>query len=268
MTAYETLRVEADGPVTHITLNRPEARNAMSAAMVRELIAALRHAEQTGARVAVLRGTGGVFCAGADLKEMAEARATTPAPGKTDPVLEANAAIGELCAAYARTGIATVGILEGPVLGGGFGLSCALDVAIASETAVFRLPETSLGLIPAQIAPFLVERIGYSEAKRLSVTGGSLNAEEAYRVGLVHRMCTPDEVAAAAQTAIDAILACAPEAVAATKALLRRAKLEDAASLTSHAAQLFTAAARGPEGEEGLRAFREKRKPGWVPRRG
>jgi isohexenylglutaconyl-CoA hydratase len=194
--AIELVAISATrkGGVLHLTLNRPEARNAMSLQMVAELRQVLLDAEATAGkpdavRVVVLRGAGGHFCAGADLKDMAGARmraVQAAGPGAPDPIAEVNAAFGELCVAYARTPLAVVAVLEGTVMGGGFGLACVADVAIASETANFRLPETSLGVVPAQIAPFLVERLGYSQAKRLAVTGGRLDAAAALRLGLVH----------------------------------------------------------------------------------
>jgi isohexenylglutaconyl-CoA hydratase len=259
-----TLSVKRKGGVLTVLLNRPEVRNAMSQIMLDELLDALAGAEAGGVRIVVLRGAGGHFSAGADLKDMALARAT-PIAHETDPVAETNARFGHVCAAYARSPLAIVAVLEGTVMGGAFGLSCAADVVLASHSVDFRLPETSLGVLPAQIAPFLVERLGYSEAKRLAVTGARFGAAEAYRIGLAHKVC---ESATALEIALDAtikqILACAPGAVAATKQLLRRARFEDPAGLVEHAAAAFAAAARGPEGEEGVRAFIEKRKPGWA----
>ena len=182
-----TLALRRDGAVLHVTLNRPEVRNAMSLAMVRELIEVVKAAEQDGeTRVVVLRGAGGHFCAGADLKDMAGARARlTEDP---DAVMKVNAAFGELCIAYAGASLAVIAVLEGTVMGGGFGLACVTDVAIAAENTVFRLPETSLGVLPAQIAPFLVERLGYAEAKRLAVTGSRIGAAEALQIRLVHEV--------------------------------------------------------------------------------
>ena len=140
---------------------------------LREALAAAE-ADDT-VRVVVLRGAGGHFCAGADIKDMATARMRLAA----DPnaIAAVNASFGELCADYARTGLAVVAVLEGTVMGGGFGLACVADVTIAGESAVFRLPETSLGVVPAQIAPYLVERLGTSQARRLAVTGGRIDAE-------------------------------------------------------------------------------------------
>jgi isohexenylglutaconyl-CoA hydratase len=259
-----TLSLERQGGVLTVRLNRPEVRNAMSQIMLRELLDTLAAAEAGGVRAVVLRGSGGHFSAGADLRDMAQAR-TAPIAHATDPMAEANAAFGHVCAAYAQSPLAVVAMLEGAVMGGGFGLACTADVAIALATADFRLPETSLGLIPAQIAPFLVERLGYSEAKRIAVTGARFGAEEAYRIGLVHKVCADEaELDAALSATLQQILACAPCAIAATKKLLRRARFEDPAELVEPAAALFAKAARGDEGAEGLRAFAEKRKPAWA----
>jgi isohexenylglutaconyl-CoA hydratase len=274
---FVAIRIGNTGATLHIGLNRPESRNAMSLQMVAELRQVLQAAEATAGqpdavRVVVLRGAGGHFSAGADLKDMAAARMrATQAPaagdsanGTPDPIAEVNAAFGELCVAYARTPLAVVAVLEGTVMGGGFGLACVADVAIASETANFRLPETSLGVVPAQIAPFLVERLGYSQAKRLAVTGGRLDAATALRLGLVHAVVDTANLQVELDTLLADILACAPGALAATKALMAQARLREPQDLVQHAAAIFSRAAQGPEGLEGIAAFLQKRKPQWA----
>jgi isohexenylglutaconyl-CoA hydratase len=260
------------GAVLHVTLNRPDARNAMSLQMVAELRQVLKDAEATAGqadavRVVVLRGAGGHFCAGADLKDMAGARMRAmqgAGTGASDPISEVNAEFGQLCVAYSRSPLAVVAVLEGTVMGGGFGLACVADVAIASETANFRLPETSLGVVPAQIAPFLVERLGYSQAKRLAVTAGRLDAAAALRLGLVHEVVSSDLIVTALNKVLSDILACAPGALAATKALMAQARLREPQGLVQAAAAVFSQAAQGPEGIEGMTAFMQKRKPTWA----
>ena len=272
---FIAIAVHKAGAVLHITLNRPDARNAMSLQMVSELRQALAHAEASAGtvnavRAVVLRGAGGHFCAGADLKDMAGARmrAMQGAPDgvdpQPDPIAQVNAEFGQLCVAYANTPLAVVALLEGTVMGGGFGLACVADVAIASDTVQFRLPETSLGVVPAQIAPFLVERLGYSQAKRLAVTGGRLNAATALQLGLVHAVCTTESLQAELDQVLSDILACAPGALAATKALMARARLQAPAELVADAAAVFSKAAQGAEGIEGMTAFIQKRKPHWA----
>ena len=266
------LQVAKTGSVLHVTLNRPDARNAMSLQMVAELRQVLQTAQATAGqtdavRVVVLRGAGGHFCAGADLKDMAGARMRAmqaTGTGESDPIADVNAEFGQLCVAYSRSPLAVVAVLEGTVMGGGFGLACVADVAIASETANFRLPETSLGVVPAQIAPFLVERLGYSQAKRLAVTGGRLDAAAALRLGLVHEVVASDAIDGALNKVLADILACAPGALAATKALMAQARLREPQDLVQPAAKIFSQAAQGPEGLEGMTAFIQKRKPQWA----
>ena len=267
MPPLTTLVVAQDGGVLHVTLNRPATRNAMSLQMVDEMRAALAQAEAAGdVRVVVLRGAGGHFCAGADLADMAQARQRELA-GDTQAIAAVNARFGALCGAFARTGLATIAVLEGTVMGGGLGLACVVDVTLAGRGAQLRLPETSLGLVPAQIAAFLAERVGASQARRLAVTGGNLDAAQALAIGLVHEV---QDDGAALEAALAATLAqvlrCAPGAIAATKALMARALYTPAADLVDDAARAFAQAARGSEGLEGMAAFLQKRSPSWAPR--
>jgi len=261
---FGTLLAHQDGAVLHLTLNRPEVRNAMSLAMVLELRQALDRAEKDGqTRIVVLRGAGGHFCAGGDIKDMALARSRLAEDPKA--LQEVNAAFGELCVAFAASPLAVIAVLQGTVMGGGFGLACVADVTLADDSVVFRLPETSLGLVPAQIAPFLVERLGYAEARRLAVTGARVESQEALRLRLVHEVLIDDALDWGLQRVVNDILHCAPQALAATKALIAKARLHTPASLVAHAAEVFAQAAHGPEGAEGTGAFIAKRKPNWAP---
>jgi len=275
--SYTTIQHHVQRGVCTLTLNRPEVRNAMSLAMVSELLAALKSAEQDASvRAVVLRGNGGHFCAGGDISDMAQARMklaqmqATPGPLEgLNPVAETNAAFGRLCLAYARSPLPIVTVLEGTVMGGGFGLACVSDISLALDTVSFRLPETSLGIIPAQIAPFLVERLGYAEAKRLAVTGAKVHAAEALTLRLVHEVHNnADELEGALQRTLASILACGPKAIATTKSLLARARLTPPEQLVEEAAQLFAQAVLSDEGQEGTGAFMQKRKPKWVPQQG
>jgi isohexenylglutaconyl-CoA hydratase len=194
---------------------------------------------------------------------MASARAAL----ESDPqaIVKLSTAFGELCVAFAQSPLATVSVLEGTVMGGGFGLACVTDVTLAGESVAFRLPETSLGLPPAQIGPFLVERIGCAEAKRLAVTGARLDAAQALALRLVHEVHAVAALDAALDRTVQAILRCAPGAVATTKALLARACHHAPAALVHEAAEAFSAAVLGPEGIEGTSAFVAKRAPRWAP---
>ncbi len=270
--APAALLVRRDGAVLHLTLNRPETRNALSMQMIYELRRALVAAESAGdVRIIVLRGAAGHFSAGTDLRDIAAARArmaeasANGGGSSDDAIAEISAATGALCVAYSNTGIATVAVVEGTAMGGGFGLACVTDVTIAGDHAVFRLPETSLGLVPAQTAPFLVERLGYSQARRLAVTGGVLDARAARELGLVHQVHPAGALDHALAKVVADILRCAPGAIAATKALIAQAQFRAPGALVDQAATVFSRAVQGAEGVEGAAAFAAKRPPGWTP---
>jgi isohexenylglutaconyl-CoA hydratase len=263
--SFAAIAVALEDSVFRITLNRPAQRNAMSLAMVEELRAALNTAlTDDTVRVIMLRGAGGNFCAGGDIADMAQARARKVAEG-VDPIAEMNEEFGRLCLAFAESSKPIVAVLEGAVIGGGFGLACVADVAIALADAKFRLSETSLGLIPAQIAPFLVNRLGFSTANRLALTASVLGSAAALEIGLVHEVAGDDaalEIACA--SVIAALKNSPPGALAATKLLMRRAMFEPATAILHDAAALFAQAVRGAEGQEGMMAFLQKRLPSWV----
>ncbi|MDF3868578.1 isohexenylglutaconyl-CoA hydratase [Pseudomonas denitrificans (nom. rej.)] len=257
----ETLLLERDGGVLHVTLNRPDSRNAMSLAMVSELRAVLAAVRDDRAvRAIVLRGAGGHFCAGGDIKDMAGARAAGP-----DAYAALNRAFGGLLEEAQAQPQVLVAVLEGAVLGGGFGLACVSDIALAAADAQFGLPETSLGILPAQIAPFVVKRIGLTQARRLALTAARFDGREALRLGLVHA-CTDSAESLGEQLAqtLDQVRRCAPGANAATKALLLATETEALGPLLDDAARQFAAAVTGAEGTEGTLAFVQKRKPNWA----
>lgn len=257
----ETLLLERDGGVLHVTLNRPDSRNAMSLAMVGELRAVLAAVRDDRAvRAIVLRGAGGHFCAGGDIKDMAGARAAGP-----DAYAALNRAFGGLLEEAQAQPQVLVAVLEGAVLGGGFGLACVSDIAITAADAQFGLPETSLGILPAQIAPFVVKRIGLTQARRLALTAARFDGREALRLGLVHACADSAESLGEQLTqTLDQVRRCAPGANAATKALLLATETEALGPLLDDAARQFAAAVTGEEGAEGTLAFVQKRKPVWA----
>lgn len=254
----ETLLLKLDAGALHVTLNRPDSRNAMSLAMVGELRAVIASAKQDrNVRALVLRGAGGHFCAGGDIKDMAGARARGGHAYR-----ELNRAFGALLEEAQQASQVLIAVLEGAVLGGGFGLACVSDIAIASTTARFGLPETSLGIIPAQIAPFVVRRIGLTQARRLALTAARFDGAEALRLGLVHFSAPDAELQL--QQVLEQVRQCAPGANAATKALLLASESEPLDTLLDHAAGLFADAVVGSEGVEGTMAFVQKRTPKWA----
>lgn len=259
------LLARREGAVLHLTINRPEARNAMNAQLLDELITAFEAvATCTQVRAVVLRGAGGTFCAGGDVKDFARLRRQEAAPG-TDPVAAFNRRFGTLLELVNGVPQAVVVVAEGAVLGGGFGLACVADVTIVRNDASFGLPETSLGVIPAQIAPFVVQRIGLSQARRLGVCGGRFDGAEAYRLGLAHFVEYSDAALGAREAQVLAqIMRCAPGANAVTKQIMLAVGGEPLGQVLDRAATWFSAALNGPEAAEGTQAFMEKRLPQWA----
>jgi isohexenylglutaconyl-CoA hydratase len=264
-TSWTTLAVQRDGPVLHVTLNRPDVRNAMSLQMVEELRGLLAAtAADESLRAIVLRGADGHFCAGGDVKDMATARSRLTADH--NPYEALNRAFGHLISEANVQPQVLVCVLEGAVLGGGFGLACVSDVAIAHDSARFGLPETGLGVIPAQIAPFVVQRIGLTQARRLALTGLRINAQEALRIGLVHVTADSDDALTnTLQVTLAHIRQCAPRANRITKTLLHRSGHEPQDALLDDAARQFAAAVIGEEAQEGTLAFIQKRPARWNP---
>lgn len=259
------ISLELSQGVLSITLNRPRARNAMNLAMVDEISAAFDAvSDEASVRAVVLRGSDGNFCAGGDIKDMAAAKSAEVTDG-SDPIFDLNRAFGTLIAKVDAAPQVVITCLEGAVLGGGFGLACVSDIAIADRGAQFGMPETSLGLPPAQIAPFVVTRIGLTQARRLVLTGARFDGAEAQRLGVVHFTTeSAEEMDALLKRQIKAIRRCAPVANRTTKDLILRVGAMDREALLDEAAQSFADAVRGDEGREGTLAFVEKRTAAWT----
>lgn len=250
---HETLQVERAGWRLDVTLNRPESRNAMNAAMVRELseVFASAHADRS-LRAIVLRGAGGSFCAGGDLRDMG---------GGGGSIRDVNRGFGAMLEQAETVPQLLVAVVEGAAMGGGFGLACVADVTIAAEDAKFGMPEVRLGVVPAQIAPFVVRRIGLSAARRLALTGTRLDAAEAHRLGLAH-VVDADPDARLSEVLAD-LAKCGPEAVAATKKLILAMARPEIGPVLDEAADLFAAAVAGEEARQGLSAFLTKQPAPW-----
>ena len=261
----ENLILEKQGPTLLITINRPNVRNAMSLHMVAELSTVFSEVEHDQTiRAVVIRGAGGHFCAGGDIKDMAGARGQK-GEGKDDPFYKLNRAFGQMIQQVNESSKVVIAITEGAVMGGGFGLACVSDLAIAGPTAKFGMPETTLGVIPAQIAPFVVERIGLTQARRLALLGLRIDAAEACALGIVHQVAESEEqLNDMLNQALERVRLCAPNATAETKALLHRVGHEAMTGLLDDAAEKFAAAIGGPEGTEGTMAFMQKREPKWA----
>ncbi len=263
---FDNLLVERRGPRLYVALNRPQARNALSREMVTELSAVAEFLEKNREIGAVvLRGAGGTFCAGGDIKGFKASFEGKPKRGKPDPVAVNNRRFGKFLARFNGLPQTVVAAVEGAAIAGGLGLMSVADVVIAAADAKFALTETSLGIPPAQIAPFVAARIGVPRARLLALTGARFDAREAARLGLVDLVCD-DKMAFEAM--LKKILAdigrCAPGANAATKRLLLASLTTPREKLLDQAAKDFAACLRGEEGREGVSAFLEKRPTRWA----
>jgi len=264
---FEHLRVERRGPRLHVTLNRPEARNALSREMVAELLIVAEFLQKERAiGTVVLTGAGGVFCAGGDIKGFKTSfEAPKPKRGKPDPIAANNRRFGKFLNIFSALPQTVVAAAEGAAIAGGLGLMSVADVVLATADAKFALTETSLGIPPAQIAPFVAARIGVPKARFLALTGARFDARAAAGFGLVDIVC---DDAAALAAALKKILAeigrCAPGANAATKRLLLASLMTPREKLLDQAAKSFAECLRGEEGREGVSAFLEKREPRWA----
>jgi methylglutaconyl-CoA hydratase len=253
---------DARGVVT-LTLDRPEAKNALSAALVGELTAALGTlAEDATVRAIVLTGAGDVFCAGADIGEMRAAGAASTAQNEADSMRFA-----KMLESLERQPQPTVAVVNGAAYGGALGLIAACDVALGASSARFALSEVRLGLVPAMISPYVVRAIGLREARRWFLTGEAMDAAAATRIGLIHEAVDDAGLADAAARIVTALLAGGPQAQAEIKRLLHRVTGRSSAgdeSMITDTTRWIARVRAGAEAREGLTAFLERRKPGWV----
>jgi len=258
--SYQTLDVARDGAVLHIRLNRPDVRNAFNGAVVDELSAAFAAADgDVAARVVVLSGNGKSFSAGADLAWMQEQADLPPARNQVGAEKMAR-----MFLAIARCKKPVVARVFGHALGGGTGLTAAADVAICTEDCLFGLTEVKLGIVPAVISPFVMQKIGAGRARTLFLTGERFDGREAMRIGLVQRAVPEAQLDAEVARVVGELLAAGPAAVASAKELIRAVgdlSLEDAIPVTS---QWIAGLRATPEAREGFAAFLAKRKPAWL----
>jgi methylglutaconyl-CoA hydratase len=259
---YTLLTIRRAGPVEHVTLNRPDVRNAFNAEMIAELSswAADFRGRADGGRVVVIGGAGKAFCAGADAAWLA-----TIAGHSEDENLRDATATSQMFRAIDELPVPVIGRVQGAAIGGGAGLAAVCDIVVSADDTVFGFTEVKLGIIPAVISPFVVAKIGVSAARELFLTGARFPAARAYKLDLVHAVVPAAALDETIGRYVDEILAGGPEAIAAAKTLIRDvADARTAAEATRVTADALAARRASAEGREGLRAFLEKRKPRWT----
>ena len=258
----EPLQLHRDGPVARLRMTRAEVHNAFDAALIAGLTAALDEvAADADVRVLVLEAEGASFSAGADLNWMRGMAAASEADNRTDSL-----ALARLMRTLDELPKPTIAAVQGSAFGGGVGLVACCDIAIGVPEAKFGLTESKLGLLPAVISPYVIAAIGQRNARRYFATAELFDADEALRIGLLHDVVNPTALDTAVQRQIDLLLKAGPVASGLAKTLVREVVAHaDGAKHDADNAALIARLRVSPEGQEGLSAFLDKRKPNWIP---
>lgn len=247
--------------VLRVSLNRPDIRNAFDEEVIASLTRLARDAAMDAAlRAIVLSGEGPVFCAGADLAWMMKAVAY----GRQDNLRDAED-LARLLELLDSLPVPLIGRVHGAALGGGAGLVAVCDIVVAADDAVFAFSETKLGILPAVIAPYVLAKMGVSAARELFLTGARFGAARAREIGLVHRVVPATSLDDTVDDYLREILASAPSAIASAKDLIREIQHSRPAEVIGITTSRIADQRVSVDGQEGMRAFLEKRKPKWVP---
>jgi methylglutaconyl-CoA hydratase len=254
---YKTLLAdEADGVLT-VTLNRPDVHNAFNDEMIAEAIDVFARAGDSKARAVILRGTGSSFCAGADLYWMSRMVSYTRQENVRDASLAA-----KMYAVINECPLPVVGRVTGAAIGGGVGLVAVCDIAIAAPQTKFGLSEVKLGIIPAVISPYVIAKIGASQARALFLTGERFDAERALRIGLVHRIA--EDVDAAIADVVSQLKTSGPDAVRECKKLIAHVASHELIDAIPYTIDAIATRRVSEEGQQGMKAFLEKKKAPWA----
>jgi len=255
----KTLEIETRGLVAFVSLNRPEVKNAMSAEMMGELRSFFEKIP-ANLRAVVLKGSGDFFCAGGDLNWMKSSVEKTPQENEADTLI-----LAKMIRAIDECPIPVITQVKGGAFGGGVGLVAASDIVMADEAAMFSLSEVKLGLIPATIGPVVMRKIGYSQARRLYLTGKRFSSHDAKAIGLIHEVIPASSFLSVTQDYIKELESCGPSAVREAKKLIREMAGSDlwTSDITETTSKVLSRIRVGAEAQEGVRAFLERRSPSW-----
>lgn len=256
----DTIQLDFYPGYARLTLNRPEAHNAMSNQMVAEILAALQALhERRDIRALVIAAAGKTFCSGGDIKDMQEAASQT-----LEEKVATMSVFDHMLRAAQEAPQVILARVQGSAMGGGFGLVCAADIAVGGESAKFGLPEVRLGLSPALISPYVISRLGISRARQLMLTGARFGAEEALAYGLLHEVAPDENLDEALNRHLGQVLECSPNALAETKKLIAHVTSRSLDESLRYRAELISTIRETPEAQEGMMAFIQKRPPSWT----
>lgn len=257
---FQTIALSIEGRVGRVRLDRPEVHNAFNAVMIRELREAVRTlAGDRSVRVVVLSGRGKSFCAGADLNWMREIITFS-----YEQNLRESLELAELLYELYALPKPTIARVNGAAIGGGAGILAACDIVVAAAEAQFGLSEVKIGLVPACIAPYVLRRTGEGRGRRYFLTGERFAAGRAAEIGLVDEVAAPEELDGRVEALVGRLLSSGPEAMACAKELLRRAPGMSFEDVRRFTAEMIAGLRISEEGQEGMAAFLEKRKPSWA----
>ncbi len=257
---YQTIRLDIDGPVARISFCRPEIHNAFNDTLISEMTDLFQAIKlRDDIRVVVLTGEGKSFCAGADLNWMRRVK---------DYSFEKNLAesleLAELFSLIYNLPIPVIGRINGAAIGGGTGFVAVCDIAVAAESARFSFSEVKIGVVPACIGPYVIKKIGEGKAREFFISGERLSAEDAYRIGLVNRFYPDDQYDAEIDKLVKTILSSGPHAITMAKQLISDVPLMSSDQYKPYTAEMIARLRKSDEGQEGMDAFLNKRKPNWV----
>ncbi len=256
---YQTILLDNSGEIATITLNRPEKRNAISAEMITELLSAFVEIEESAARILILTGAGKAFCSGMDLESLKALATRSPAQQREDA--DRMAQLFRRIWSFTKPTIAAV---NGHAIAGGCGLATLCDFTIAVPEAKFGYPEVRIGFLPAVVSIFLVRQIGEKNARNLLLTGRTIDAAEAHRLGLVSQIAPTEELHQATRALAANLLSCSPVSLQITKKLLCDFAAQEIDRQLELAATQSAQIRTTQDFREGLTSFLEKRAPRWT----
>jgi len=258
---YDTLTVALDHRIAHVTLNRPELRNAFNEQSIAELALAFDELGRNElVRAIVLRANGSAFCAGADLNWMKKMAAYSDSENRADAMR-----LADMLRTIYLCPKPTIAMVQGDCYAGGMGLVAACDIAVSADSVNFCLSEVKLGLIPATISPYVIKAMGENAARRYFLSAERFDAREAHRIGFVHDIAPADELERRTTALAEALSNNSPNAVREAKILVREvAGLPVTSALLEDTAGRIAAIRASLEGREGVASFLEKRKPAWL----
>ncbi len=257
---FTTLKFEKKGNIAHITFNRSEIHNAIDSTVITEVSEIFGTISKDGSvRAIVLTGAGKSFCAGADLNWMKSFK-----DQGYDSNLKESLALADMFHQINTCPLPVIGRINGAAYGGGAGFVAVCDIAIAAKSAAFSFSEVKIGLAPAVISPFVIRKIGEAKAREYFITGARISAEKALQAGLINHAVDDDQLDKAVEKTIESILTSGPKAVATAKKIINEVSSMPSEKILQYTADAIARLRVSDEGQEGISAFLEKRKPKWT----